>query len=108
MDWTQIELELRTLLGGIDGLEVDRARVERFAADIRAGRLSAESNRLPTAELPRAEEVVDLLAVGAPCSGDYFRAGMNALEEDRVAVAVLNGGMATRFGGLVKGTVESL
>ncbi len=108
MDWTEIESELRTLLGGSDGLEVDRRRVERFASDIRAGRLSAESNRLPTVEPPRAEEVVDLLSVAASCSGDYFRAGMNALEEDRVAVAVLNGGMATRFGGAVKGTVEAV
>ena len=108
MDWTEIESELRTLLGGVDGLEVDRTRVERFAADIRAGRLSGESNRLPTAEPPRAGEVVDLLSVGASCSGDYFRAGMNALEEDRVAVAVLNGGMATRFGGVVKGTLEAV
>ncbi len=34
--------------------------------------------------------------------------GVEALARGEVAVAVLNGGMATRFGGVVKGTVEAV
>jgi UTP--glucose-1-phosphate uridylyltransferase len=37
---------------------------------------------------------------------EVYRAGADALAQGQVAVLVLNGGLATRFGGVVKGTVQ--
>ena len=37
----------------------------------------------------------------------YAQRGLEAIARGAVAIAVLNGGMATRFGGAVKGTVEA-
>ena len=38
---------------------------------------------------------------------DYKNAGENAIKNGQVAVAILNGGMATRFGGIPKGAVHA-
>lgn len=42
----------------------------------------------------------------SPAGRDAHAVGVEALGRGEVAVVVLNGGMATRFGGVVKGTVE--
>jgi len=79
----------------------DRARFEAEAEAVAAGRLKAEDSVLrgiiepdPAVTTVRADdtEARDL--------------GRRALENGEVAVVVLNGGMATRFGGVVKGVVE--
>jgi UTP--glucose-1-phosphate uridylyltransferase len=51
-----------------------------------------------------------LTVMPAPTDESYQEAreaGLQAFSRGEVAVAVLNGGMATRFGGLVKGVVEA-
>jgi UTP--glucose-1-phosphate uridylyltransferase len=108
VDWSAFEGDIREQLAGL-GIEVDRARVERFAAQIAAGELSAEGNRLREDPLPPLPGSVDEIE-GLP---DRERArlrdaGLRALRSGQVAVCVLNGGMATRFGGAVKGIVEAL
>ncbi len=40
--------------------------------------------------------------------GEAERRGQEAIESGQVGVVILNGGMATRFGGVVKGVVEAL
>ena len=78
---------------------------KRWQAEIAARRLSTHSNAVagellpppPGAfvELPRdARELAELAAVGA-----------EVIRKGEVGVVVLNGGMATRFGGVVKGVV---
>jgi UTP--glucose-1-phosphate uridylyltransferase len=103
--WSEVDADVRAQLGGLD-LSVNRARVERFAAEIAAGRLGAAANRLTVdPEPPGAADVVELAELPAGERAELARAGEAALEAGEVAVAVLNGGMATRFGGSVKGIV---
>lgn len=97
----------------------DAAILERFrfpAADFRrlrselaAGRFPSERNRLTVTPEPPADG--DILPWPGPEGEAEWRlrceeTGKAALERGHVAVLVLNGGMATRFGGEVKGTVE--
>lgn len=109
VDWRAIERELAGLLEGLDGLAVDRERVEYFAEEIRAGRLDSESNRLPAHPEPAPDELVDRLEAFPEIERAYYtEIGRELLARGGVAVAVLNGGMATRFGGAVKGIVEAV
>lgn len=80
----------------------DAARLDTVAARLRAREVS------PDASIIR-EPIEPETAVSAlePESDREARAvGEEALRAGRVAVLVLNGGMATRFGGVVKGTVS--
>ncbi len=71
------------------------------------GKLSVQSNRIKghiSAPKPK-----DLRVLATPASADGLRfaeLGRDALARGEVGAVVLNGGMATRFGGVVKGTVE--
>jgi len=55
---------------------------------------------------PREEHLFRLPPPGSPARRDLEVAGRDAIDSGRVGAVVLNGGMATRFGGGVKGTVE--
>jgi UTP--glucose-1-phosphate uridylyltransferase len=59
-------------------------------------------------EPPRREDVVRLPDPGSAEWAAARQAGVDALTHGRVAQVVLAGGMATRFGGVVKGAVEAL
>jgi UTP--glucose-1-phosphate uridylyltransferase len=108
-DWKRIRAEFRELIGGLEGIELDCECIERFAADIRAGRINSESNRMhEPPEPPADEDVDDMAALGAAQRARLEEIGRRALERGEVAAAVLNGGMATRFGGSVKGIVEAV
>lgn len=107
-DWERIEAELAERFGGLEGARLDRALVERHAAAVRSGELSLEANRLQDPPgLPEPDEVEALDHFSDPRRRRYFEIGRQAFAEGAVAVAVLNGGMATRFGGVVKGVVEA-
>jgi len=104
-----------TLLDEIDGQS--RATLERYGFDeeaflslqrrVASGSLSAESNVVRgEVEAPRRGDIDSL-----PERGDdeaARAAGLAALRGGEAAAVVLAGGMATRFGGVVKGTVEVL
>ena len=106
-DWQEIDRELTALFEGIDGVALDRAQIGRFAREIRGGSLGPESNRLDAP--PRLPEPGDVDALERLKDRErYTELGRQALECGQVAVAVLNGGMATRFGGVVKGIVEAI
>lgn len=107
VDWAGVESEVLERTGGLEGLEVDRSRIERFAREIRSGQLGRESNRISgSPEPPVRGDVDELAGISGPDREHYTKVGREALERGEVAVAVLNGGMATRFGGGVKGIVE--
>ncbi len=109
LDWTSIEAELTKLLGGLEGLSLDRARLEGFAEEIAAGRLGPASNLL--AEEPQLSGLEVIERIDALPEAERARmreAGREALARGEIAVAVLNGGMATRFGGRVKGLAEAV
>ncbi len=108
IDWPALESDIREQLAGLE-LAIDRAQVERFAARIAAGELSTERNRLSEDPLPPLPGSIDELDEIPERERARLRdAGRRALESGQVAVCVLNGGMATRFGGAVKGIVEAL
>lgn len=109
LDRQRVQTDLRVLLEGVEDLTVDLDEVERFARGIAAGRIGPATNRLPSA--PRPPEPADLDELGAldpPEATRLRRIGHEALARGEVAVCVLNGGMATRFGGVVKGIVDAI
>ena len=81
-------------------------------ADLRrrvvTGELEPAANRLARAPTPLATAPIDLRTSGAASNPSHARRtelGLAALRAGQVAVLVLNGGMATRFGGGAKGVV---
>jgi UTP--glucose-1-phosphate uridylyltransferase len=108
-DWNAIDREFDAILGDRGGVSLDRERIERFAADIAAGRIGPESARLgEDPEPPQPGDIDDWTAVPADEARRLADAGRAAIAAGQVAVVVLNGGMATRFGGAVKGVVEAV
>jgi len=104
-----------SLLDEID--EESRATLVRYGFDesmfvalqarVADGSLSRAANVVQgEVEPPRPDDVVRLPERGA--DGDARAAGLEALRAGELATVVLTGGMATRFGGMVKGTVEAL
>ena len=66
-------------------------------------------NRLDADVRPPPRGAVQKLAPAGSMQGDaLIDAGRQLLHEGRVGLVVLNGGMATRFGGRVKGVVDAL
>lgn len=85
----------------------DHATFATLRKRVLTGELEPAANRLPGKPTPLATPPVDLRPDGA--SADQLAAwaeiGRDALRAGKVAVLVLNGGMATRFGGGAKGVV---
>jgi UTP--glucose-1-phosphate uridylyltransferase len=100
----ELDPETRALL---DRFGFDEERFESLRARVVSGELSPASNVVRgTVEPPRPEDVVVLPPRGE--DAEARNAGEAALRRGELALVVLNGGMATRFGGVVKGTVEVL
>jgi UTP--glucose-1-phosphate uridylyltransferase len=105
LDDLELDTGTRELLDAY-GFDVDRFR--NLAARVAAGRLSPASNVVDgVVEPPRPGDVVPLPPAGTPEYAEAWSVGAEALRGGRVASVVLAGGMATRFGGVVKGVVEA-
>jgi UTP--glucose-1-phosphate uridylyltransferase len=91
------------------GFSFDAKQFDDLRARVVGGSLDPSANRLARPPRPLVEPPVDLRP-GAP--GDEERRarlvarGQQALRAGQVAILVLNGGMATRFGGGAKGVVS--
>lgn len=96
-----------------------RAILERYGFDeelfldlsrrVARGELSADANVVTgVVEPPAPGDLDDLPEPGGPGYEPAREAGLEAVRAGRVAAVVLAGGMATRFGGVVKGVVEAL
>jgi UTP--glucose-1-phosphate uridylyltransferase len=109
-DVESLKAEVERALGPLaKRVRFDAARLSRFARDIADGRLGPDSNRLREAPVPPRAGDVDLLDEIASDEGlGLEERGREALARGEVACAVLNGGMATRFGGVVKGIVPAV
>lgn len=81
--------------------DFDEARFRRDQAAIAEGRLKSDTHTVQ-GEIRSAPGVVDVDFDDVTAK----TAGETALRAGEVASVVLNGGMATRFGGVVKGVVE--
>lgn len=87
----------------------DEPRFAALAQRVARGDLSPASNAVTgVVEPPAAADVVAVPEPGDPAYADTRAAGLEALRAGKVAAVVLAGGMATRFGGVVKGVVEAL
>jgi UTP--glucose-1-phosphate uridylyltransferase len=87
----------------------DAALFERLRADMMAGVLSGDRNRVRgRIEPPAGSDVLMLPAAGSPEHAELARRGAEALAAGQVGCIVMAGGMATRFGGVVKAAVDVL
>ncbi len=91
----------------LDALGFDRTAFDAVWAKHVSGRwdreLVIDASRLAP---PSPEALVTLPGPGTDAYERLVGSGRDALSQGLVGVVVLNGGMATRFGGVVKGTVE--
>lgn len=93
----------------LDRFGFDEALFESLRARVAAGELAPESNVVRGAiEPPREGDVTPLPAQGDEGYEAARRAGLDALARGEVAQVVLAGGMATRFGGVVKAVLEAV
>jgi UTP--glucose-1-phosphate uridylyltransferase len=108
-DWEAILRELALQLEEGAALLLDPELLRGFGEGIRSGRVSRASNALPEPPLPAGAAHVDSIEEIDPGRRrEYEKSGRDAIRAGRVAIAVLNGGMATRFGGEVKGIVPAI
>ncbi|MFN8223889.1 MAG: UTP--glucose-1-phosphate uridylyltransferase [Gaiellales bacterium] len=85
----------------------DEARFRELRGRVASGVLSPESTRLSgRVEPPRTDDLTVLPEPSTPAYEVAVAAGLEALRAGKVAQVVLCGGMATRFGGVVKAIVE--
>ena len=106
--WDAIFAEAEALIG-VPGLRLDRDRIRGFARAIAADEIGPGSNLFSEEPEPVGPDEVDALARFSAAERARRRElGARALDRGEVAVAVLNGGMATRFGGVVKGVLEAI
>jgi len=104
----------------IDGLDGQTAEtLERFGFEpvlfetlrgrIATGDLSLESNVVQgVIQSPRKEDLTRLPDSGEPTYDEVQAAGVDAVRRGEVAQIVLAGGMATRFGGVVKAALPAV
>ncbi|MFK7742012.1 MAG: UTP--glucose-1-phosphate uridylyltransferase [Planctomycetota bacterium] len=82
---------------------------KRWQRDVADGRLCLENNAIEGDLLAPAPGSVHKLPGGnTKAHEELRRIGDEAIKRGQLGVVVLNGGMATRFGGVVKGTVPVL
>ena len=93
----------------LDRFGFDETLFDTLRAEVAAGELSAESNLIRgTIEPPTDDDVTPLPAPGTAAHDAARTAGLDALARGEVAQIVLAGGMATRFGGVVKAVLTAV
>jgi UTP--glucose-1-phosphate uridylyltransferase len=101
-----LDPESRALL---ERYRFDAPTFDRLAARLREQGLEGMDNRLGVSvEAPQSGDLVSMAEPGDDDWEALEERGSQAVRDGAFAAVVLNGGMATRFGGAVKGTVEVL
>ena len=101
-----VDRETRAIL---DRFGFDEQLFESLRARVASGELSPEANLVRgVIEPPAPEDVTHLPAPGEPGYEAAREAGLGALARDEVAQVILAGGMATRFGGVVKAVLDAV
>ncbi|MDA3792765.1 MAG: UTP--glucose-1-phosphate uridylyltransferase [Elusimicrobia bacterium] len=84
-----------------------KEQIEGLIKSYSDGEFTKDSNVIKgNIEFPPAESFKELPPAGREDYNHYHEKGINAIKKGRLGVVILYGGMATRFGGVVKGTVE--
>lgn len=90
----------------VQGYKFDHELFERLRADVAEERLSNQSNLIAGSIDPLQEhDILRLPSTDSRRDHELRELGLAEMRLGRVAVVILNGGMATRFGGAVKGTL---
>ncbi len=93
----------------LDRFGFDEATFETLRARLRDGQLGDAANRIRgRVEPPAPEDVTPLPPLGTPARAELAAVGRAAIAAGKVGAVVLAGGMATRFGGVVKAAVEAV
>ena len=93
----------------LDAHGFDRALFERLRSAFRSGELSVDRNRVQgTLSPPSEQHVRSLPPLDSPERKALAERGAAAIRAGQVGAVVLAGGMATRFGGVVKAAVDAL
>jgi UTP--glucose-1-phosphate uridylyltransferase len=101
-----VDADTRAML---DRFGFDERLFESLRAKVAAGELSPESNVVRgRIEPPTADDLTPLPEPGGASYDAARTAGVEALERGEVAQVVLAGGMATRFGGVVKAVLTAV
>ena len=99
----ELDGETRSIL---DRYGFDAPLFDRLRARVAEGALSSAGNIVDgNVEPPLAGDLTPLPERGSAAWEEARTTGVDALRRGQVAQVVLNGGMATRFGGVVKGLV---
>lgn len=94
-------------LADLEAIGFDPSVFAGLVDDLLAGRFPP--NQLSAEVQPPPPGAVERLAPTGTMQGDALvDAGKQLLQQGKVGLVVLNGGMATRFGGRVKGVVDAL
>lgn len=102
----EVDREAREILES-HGFEAER--FEQLRAGLADGTLAARGNVVQGLVEPVVpSDLVELPAPGEPGYDEAFEAGIDALRAGTIAMVVLAGGMATRFGGGVKAAAEAV
>jgi UTP--glucose-1-phosphate uridylyltransferase len=103
MDWTPVPRDVEQLLRAY---RFDEARFDELRERLRSGAMGNDRNRITgRVEAPDDRSLQALPSEGTSERREMEREGQRAIDAGRVGVVVLNGGMATRFGGVVKSAV---
>lgn len=108
-----------TILAELEVDETIRALLRRYGFDgetflelrerLRRGEASPETNRIVgNVEPPREDDIHPLPPLGSAERERLSERGRSAIRAGKVGVVTLAGGMATRFGGVVKAGVEAV
>ncbi len=90
-------------------LSFDVPTFEKLRSKLRAGEATDAHNRLGgRVEPPYAGDIRRLPAEGSAEHRAFVERGLSAVREGQVATVILAGGMATRFGGVVKAAVPAV
>lgn len=93
--------------GLLEAHHFNRAVFEQLRARYRSGQWTTADNRVQAVvEVPRQGDIQRLEPLESERGQELFAIGQKALENGEVGALILNGGMATRFGGVVKGCVD--
>ena len=101
----QVDRETRTCSSASGSTRIGSRRCASASPRVSSHLRRTSSGRV---EPPADDDVTRLPDPGSDGWAEARQAGVAALESGRIAQVVLAGGMATRFGGVVKGVVEAL
>ncbi len=100
-----LDMELRP---SVARFPFDAAGFEWLVAQLRSGELERASGHLSTAPMPLRVAPKALAELPEGDQAELRGMGAEAIARGQAAALVLNGGMATRFGGVPKGVVPTL